>query len=628
MTVDDLVAEITAEIRAADTAPREVVKRTGPSERFRAAMQGVTFGGADEAEAFLRSQFTDEEYDAALSDIRGNLAEYRQARPIEALGFEAGGALLPSIALGLVSGGGGTVTQMPRLEKLGRVLGAGAAEGSAYAFLTGEGGAVNRAARMPGGAVMGAAGAGVGAAVGAGGGYALRQITDAARRKLGTRASGAVEREIRKAAQDAGLSLQETIDGVVNGRILADNKTIQTTIRAWMAQSAEADAIIRKGVSGRPDATRSQMMDYLQSTMGAEGNALKGFKASDDALAAAKSADYNRIYDAAPNVLDDTATGELVDAFRRVPAAANDLDKLLKAETGKKPFFRVVDGEIEFDRNPTLREAEIMRRSIKGATDREFKTGSGEVAKAYKNVEGPVRQRIDEISPELKAVRAEWSALERAREAFKAGQKALSNPDQAQIDFEAIIDMDDQTVLKAYRAGLVDSYRRKAQRGTRKSLPKNLADDQTAEGMVLRMAFPEDNLPEMERLAGNAAAAQETSNKLLGQSPTAITQGRLAEQGISLAEGALDASTGSPAALLRIAGQAVKSMQPGLSPKQAAEAAKLMVETDPSVVARALTDTTGVDALYNLANRVMRRGSTIGTYAGGATGGFLGSLVQ
>lgn len=625
--IDALIKELSQELRAADTRPREVVRRTGPSERARAALQGVTFGGADEAEAFLMSQFGDKEYDEVLTEIRDNLDAYRQARPLEAASFEMAGASIPSIALGLYTGGGATATQFPRLERIAKILLAGSAEGAGYSFLTGEGGFGNRVARMPGGAAYGAAGSGIGAGAMAGGGYALRKITDAARRQFGGRAAGAVEREIRKAMDDSGLSMQETIDGIVNGRILADNETIQTVVRGWMARSAEADAIVRKGVSNRPSVTRKEMMDYLQDTMGSEGNALRNFKMDDDAAAAAASADYDRIW-ARGDLVDDDTAAELAEAFRRVPAASSDLDKLLKAKTGKKPFFKIEDGEIKFDRNPTLQEAEIMRQSIKGAAEREFKSGSGAVGSAYNAVETPVRARIDRISPELAEVRAEWSGLERARAAFKAGRKALSDPDQAQIDFEAVIDMDDAAVLKAYRAGIVDAYRRKAMRGTRKSLPRNLESDETAEGMVLRMAFPEDDLPEMERLIGNAAAAQETSNNLLGKSPTAITEGRLAEQGISAAESVLDVAGGSPSALLRLAGQAVKSMNPGLSPKDAAAAARLAVETDPNVVARALTDTSAMDALYNLVDRVTRRGTQIGVTVGGAGGGLFGALGQ
>lgn len=623
--IDKIVAGITAELYPAGKGEREVLTREGPSERLRAMGQGITFGGADEAEAFLRSQFNGEDYDAALQDVRGKLADYRQARPGEALMYEMGGATLPSIAAALATGGGSTATQFPMLRRVGQIVGTGAAEGAAYSFLTGEGGFGNRAIRMPGGAVAGAAGAGAGAALAAGAGATLRALTDAARRKLGPRASSIVEREIRKAAEDSGQTVQQVVDDVVNGRVLADNKTIATVARAWAAQSAEADAILRKGLTGRPDALRRDMMEYLQESMGAEGNALKGFTMDDEAARKAAGAEFNQIFAGAGQV-DDATAAQLADAYRRVPSATGDLDKLLKAQTGKTPFYRIVEGEVVFDRNPTLEEAEIMRRAISAAAEREFKSGSGAVGSAYGDIEGGVRARIDDASTALKDVRAKWSGLERAREAFAAGQKALANPDAAAMEFAKY--SQDENLLKAYRAGITHAYRQKANTGARKSLPRNLASEDTREGQILRMAAPEDNLDEILRRATNATDAQDASNIILGGSPTAITQGRIVEQGLSLAEGAIDAAGGSPIALLRLAGQAVKAMRPGLSPSEAAAAARLVVETDPNVVARALTDRTAMDALYNLVDRTTRTGQRAAVGAGGATGGLLGAIWQ
>ena len=69
-------------------------------------------------------------------------------------------------------------------------------------------------------------------------------------------------------------------------------------------------------------------------------------------------------------------------------------------------------------------------------------------------------------------------------------------------------------------------------------------------------------------------------------------------------------------------------MRPGLSHKEAAAAARLVVETDPQTVARALTDRTALDSLYNLVDRTTRTGQRAAVGAGGAIGGLFGSLVQ
>lgn len=624
--IDKIVSGLMAELQPAGAGEREVVTRQGPSERLRAMAQGATFGGADEAEAWLRSQFGGEDYTAALEDIRGKLSDYRNARPGEAFFNEVGGATLPTIIASVMSGGGATASQFPRLAQAAKIIGIGGAEGGAYAFNTGEGGFENRRDRVPGGIAYGAAGAAVGGAAMAGAGAALRKMTDLARRKLGPRAATSVERAIRKAAEDSGKTVDEIIDDVANGRILAENKTIATVARAWRAQSSEADDVLRRGISGRPDVKRGELMDYLQESMGAEGNALQKFTMDDEAARAAAGADYKRIFAANPGPVSDDMTSALIDAYRRVPAAKQELDKLLRAQTGRTPFFRETDQGIEFLRAPNLEEAEIMRRSISTAAGREFSSGGGAVGQAYGDIEKGVRSQIDATSPALAGVRKEWSGIERAREAFEAGRKSLSNPDQAAMDFAKY--SQDENVLKAYRAGVTHAMRQKANTGARKSLPRNLASEDTREGQILRMAAPEDNLDEILRRATNATDAQDTVNEVLGGSQTAITEGRMAEQGLSAAESVMDAAGGSPGALLRLAGQAVKAMKPGLTPKQAADAARLVVETDPQIVARALTDRTALDALYNLVDRTTRTGTRAGVTSGGAIGGLLGSIGQ
>jgi len=622
-TAEELLRELQQEAQR-EQATHSAPEDQGPRERGRAMLQGLTFGGADEAEAYVRSLFTDEDYDTALADVRKRLDEYRGERPWEALGYEAGGATIGSIIPALFTGGSSLAATSGRtFPYLARLAALGSVEGGTYAFLTGEGGAGERAARVPGGMAAGAVGGAVGGAATRGLAGGVRRFVDIARRRLGPRAAKTVEQKITKAVRDGGYdNMQQVIDDIVNGRVLADNKTIASIARAWRATSAEADEILSEGLRGRPDRLRQETMDYLQDTMGAEGNALRRFQMDDAAARTARGADYDRVF-AAAGSLDDDATENLLSAIRRVPRAPRELDEIYQAKTGKKPFFRVTDDGIEFDRNPTLEEAEIIRRAVNDRASALYRQGAGGAGEAVSGVERGIRSMVDEISPELRQTRTAWSGLERAREAFDAGKKALSgSPDEAAIAFERATQQGDEAV-KAYRAGVVHALRRKASTGSRKSLPKNIVDENTKEGQVLRMVFPEDNLDELLRRTGNAADAQEASNIILGGSPTAITQGRMAEQGLSLTENLMDLFSGDMRAPFRLAGQAVRSMRPDMTPKQAAEAAKLVVETNPNVVARALTDRTGMDALYNLVDQVTRGSATAGTAVGGAQGGLL-----
>ena len=75
-----------------------------PKQRTRSILQGLTFGGADELEAFFRS-LGSEDYETAVNEIRGGLAAYKEAEPGAALAYEIGGAAAPAIIASLFSGG-------------------------------------------------------------------------------------------------------------------------------------------------------------------------------------------------------------------------------------------------------------------------------------------------------------------------------------------------------------------------------------------------------------------------------------------------------------------------------------------------------------------------------------------
>ena len=135
--------------RRMHAAPME---RTGVDVAFdvgRQIAQGLTFGTADEAEAFIRSQFTDSglSYDEEIGKIRGEMQQYQEKHPYMSFFLEAAGAIPSALA-----GGAG-------LARLG-VKGAakiGAIEGGLYGFGAAEGDPAGRIPEALIGAGMGGA---------------------------------------------------------------------------------------------------------------------------------------------------------------------------------------------------------------------------------------------------------------------------------------------------------------------------------------------------------------------------------------------------------------------------------------------------------------------------------------
>lgn len=127
------------------------MERTGIDVAFdigRQVAQGLTFGTADEAEAFFRSQFTGSglSYDEEIAKVRGEMQQYQDKHPYASAFLEVLGALPSALA-----GGAG-------LARLG-IKGAakiGAIEGGLYGFGAAEGSPLERAPEAAIGAGLGA----------------------------------------------------------------------------------------------------------------------------------------------------------------------------------------------------------------------------------------------------------------------------------------------------------------------------------------------------------------------------------------------------------------------------------------------------------------------------------------
>lgn len=624
--MSDTASQIAAEIQrrnseratVAPGAPRDA----GPRERGRAALQGLTFGGADEAEAYVRSKLGGGDYDTILADVRKKLADYKGARPWESLGYEAGGAALPAIVASVATGGAGGSAAGARLfPTLFKMGGIGAAEGGAYGFGTGEGDAMNRAANVPGGAVAGFIGGVGGYGASRGAASAGGRFLDWAKRSLGDRASRRVEMEMKQVIADSGLTMDEVLQRVENGELIPEmSKTLRSVARGYYAQSRAAGRVLENTYSTRPDTLRKETMDYLQRGLADESdNVLKSVRQSEDALKSAASKEYNDIFSTAEPLGADVVDA-LKSSLSRVPEAGDDVKRIYRAETGKAPFFNFKeDGTVTFSRPPTLEDAEIIRRGLQSATDRQFRAGAGAVGTAYKSVEGTARKAIDAASEPLQGVRAKWSNLQTAKEAFEEGRKALSkSPDEVELLFEQRMNGGDMEV-KAFRAGVADAFRRKASTGSRKSIPRNIASEDAKEGAILRIVFPQDDMDALLGKATRATGAQDAANKILGGSETAVTQGRNRQTGGTLADAA-EAAAGNSFALIRLAHDAVKALAPSLTDTDVTKLAQLMVESDANLLRRALTDSTALQKVSTAARDLLMKATQPAAAMSGAAG--------
>jgi hypothetical protein len=580
-----------------------------PRERTRTAAQGLTLGTADEIEAAARAAATsvastlgfnvnDRSYEDVLNEIRGNLKSYQQARPLEALAYEAGGAALPAlaaVAAAPFTGGTSTAAVAPTL---GRLAGLGALEGSAYAFGTGEGGFAERASRVPGGAVTGAIGGTVAGGLTRAAGGAVNALTDAARRVVGNRGSSVVENEIQRLAKQTGKTADEIADDVLNGRLLAENETIRAAVRAYRAGGGEASTIITQALTPRPAQTRGQAMDEIRQYLSDVNapSALQAQRRDEEAVAAARRAAYAPFKNIeAP----DEVSREVLSALEVVPEAIGEVNKMFRGLVATTPpASGIGPANVTFTRPITMDEAERVRRAIKNSATAEYRAGYGGAGDSFSAAEKWLRGAIDAASPELGAVRAQVAKIEGQNRAFEAGQTALAGDvNEKLFAFSKITDPDQ---IEAYRAGLMSFIESKMTSPSRQSFMRNLTDETLKEGKMLRAVLPPDAVDDVLRKVETASEAQETANKVLfgRQSVTSDTTAEQARIGMGISAGdLLGVMNFSPDAMVNVASNIAARFTRDLTDAERARVARILVSEDPDLVRRAISDEGAMAAL-------------------------------
>jgi len=608
--LEDEREDVTSGVQFLDRpVPVSVVDPTVDPQRLRLAAQGATFGGAEEIEAGLRTGFgVAGDYGETLEEIRADLAAARQAYPASSLGYEMAGAMVPAIVAAPFTGG----TSVP--ATMGRVAATSTLQGGAYGFGAGEGGFLER---LGSGGIGAATGAVAGPIFQKGFSFVGNKMTglvDFVRRKMGNKASSVVEAEVQRIARESGESVEDIIARVDRGEIMADmNSTAREALRAYRASSGEAQKAIDDVVAARPGQLRQKALEKVQGVLtegDVDANVLKLFQQGQDAIEKATGAAYKKVFAKGADVGEEGA--ELVtDILNRDRTVANDVTRILKLER-MKPFFQVnKDGAVTLLRKPSLEEAEVIRRALQDKTTQAYRGGKGRAGEAYRSLENQLRTTLDEVSPELAATRAQWSSVKSAGEAFEQGQKAFSQnigADAIETAFERLVETGNDDAIRAFRMGLADAIRRKARAGNAASLMKALTDEFRNEAQVFNTIFPSDVLEDVMPLLTRAAGAQETKNVVMGGSQTAKTLMEAQRIGSQAGLGEVaQAVGGDMIAVARLARQAVNSFGQRLNDRQRAQVAQLLVEENPDVLRKALTDEGGVMMLQQAVENLVRR---------------------
>lgn len=611
MTPEELQAAIEAGLNQAAKSPTR--------RPIRAALQGASMGFSDEAEALARSVMGGSPYETELAQSRGKLEQYRKDYPLESLAAELGGGVATGIATGGIGMGGSTAT-------LGRMAAQGLAQGALTGFGSTEGGIENRL---------------MGAAIGGAGGAVLAPVAGVAMKGLGAAVSAtanamfglkgatAVQNELQRMAVESGMTVDEIVDGIAKGTIMAENSTLKNAVRALYIKGGLGGKIISDTMKARPEQTRTAAMDEMRSYLsGGTGTARAQQAATLEAQRAARKAGYSQFENApAPQPVIQ----ELMQALQRAPQAAATIDAAMTARGMPALTQRAENGAVTLSRQPTVAEAELIRRAVEGNVQSLYRDPMSAVtAEALKDVEGNLRSSLDTSIPALAAVRSDVAAQKAAERAFAAGEKALSgDANQVVLDIEKIVS--DPNQLDAFKTGFLATIERRALTGQRDSMIAKLADIDgrgTAENMILRSIMSPDEIDALLQRLAVASKSSTASKYVLGQSATAGTQSAEARLGSGIGMGEIaDAATLSPLALLSVATKLVTSAGVDLTDAQRASIARVLVSENPELVRAALVDQSGAARLADIIKRAASRLNSGAQGGVGSGAGLLGSAL-
>lgn len=577
------------------------------SQLLRTAAQGLTFRFADEVEAVIRSAFSDRKYDEVRDEIRQKLTDYKISNPKSALTAETVGAIIPSAIM--IATGYGAPVGTANLKRTGaNILGQSA--------LT----AVGEAEDLTDAAGIGAS-TGFGTAAGVvfegaarGTGKLVSPLVNLVRKKFGDKADTAVQAELQRLVEATGLEVDEVIAGVADGSVIADNLTLVNAIKSMVNEGGDvaADIIARSGA--RKAATGQAAQQQLEGALAPQSsdpNVIRAFRESEARLKQQQSDAYSEAFEQAGDVPLELAE-QMQNILQRVPQTRAGLEELYQAES-IVPLFRTGDnGAITLARRPTVKDAELLRRTLMDIKSGKYKESQGTMGDVVGRMEKTLRGSIDEASPQVRTVRADYAARMSARDAFEEGRKALNkNVDELQIYVDSL----NPQQLEAFRAGTMAAIRDRARR--LRTTVRKLADEDTQIGAALRVVLPENQAQSVTGSLRRAADADIVAEKVqpTAGSPTAQLMREQELRGSRpSAEDSFRMTQGDPFAFIKTLKNAIPSGK-GLDQSQMLEVVKILYSESPELVERALKDNTVQGELLRAAERIASALATTGRTA-------------
>ena len=594
------------------------------SEKARLSAQGALFNFSDEGAAAFRS-LLGEDYDEAVADERAKLEAARGKEG--STKYEIGGAVATGLLAAPFTGG----TSIPMTAARLALLGGGQALASGIGAREGI---LERVTKDPAAlAVETAAGAVAGPALSKAvkyGGKAIKTIAKPGGsfgRFLTGRISRPVETEIRRLAEDSGVPFEEIVERIGKGEIFPDlSEQAAKDLRGLYVSSGKGGQAIADVVRKRADELPAQARATLQADLAPDaitGNITKWFGKKIKDIKTAESAAYDKIFEKGnePSNSLNLAVEELLQNQRWL---GNKVNTVRRAKRINSPLWETVEGQVKLLDDVSLKEAEIIRRSLYTKAQKAWKDGDGDLGEAIGDLEDDLRKIIDTASPELAATRAAWAKVLRLKDSFDDGKKIFGQTaEDAEIFIDDILSSGDAEVVGALRAGAATSLKAKSTVGAKSTMFKNLDDLDKKDRIILEKLYPGDAAEEAFNKIKIADQALKTKTRVTGGSDTAASLMAEARQGgaSNAVMDIADVAMGKIVApMLRLVKRSLGGKS-GLNQKQQEQVARILITEDPQIMEKALNNPEVQQLLINrinqAANLVQRGAGSAGAYEAG-----------
>ena len=581
-------------------------------DKIRLVAQGLSLNTSDEATAYVQSLFSDKTYEELAIEEK-NLVNQARAKD-GSLKYEFAGAVAPALALIPFSGG----SSVPLA--LGNVIARGVGYGVVSSIADKEGSLVDRVIENPASIAVET---GLSAVSGPLLGKGVSLFKDALQYIGGTNVARKIRGQLVKPVEDklveiassAQLSVDELIAGLAIGKTIPEiSQEIARNIRGLYAVNKEAGGIISKAVTKRADEGVDKTIGSLEKNLVSQDkigkNLLEEVNLTEKQLLAKESASYKEIFDVNKDLANPELNQTVMTALNSYEPKQiiNTINATLKAKQ-LPPLFKVTKGKIELIGNVNLEQGDIIYRTLRDVSKDLFKT-KPTLAGNVKDLSLLVKNKVDEISPSLKATRDSYRKIKNNRKTYDIGYKLFSKKlSVAESELNQFIKSADQDGLATLKLGISQSIKDVIANNPNTSKPaliRRLSNPESKDFLLISKLFNKSEFEQLVKGADITAGSLMAKNQILGQSQTPITQGRMA-QTLSVSDGALaaEALSGNIVAGAGFLRKLFPQQTKELNQKQLTDLAKLIVTEDRDLLKKALTNAEARDALFQKTQRLV-----------------------